>query len=190
MLERVVRSKRRGLDASRVVLGVVDGLPGLEATFKKEFSKAEVQRCQVHVARNVLANVPRKLQREVAPGLRSIFYAPSREQALAGFETLREQREKEIPSTIACLEKSLDSCLTFFNFSKEEWISLRTSNIIERLNKEFKRCTKTMEIVAEEVACYRLLAFSSLKMGLHWRSNPVGKVRQNLSFFKKFTQTS
>ena len=34
-----------------------------------------------------------------------------------------------------------------------------------------------MEILAGESACYRLLAFISIKMELHWRSNPVGKVR-------------
>jgi hypothetical protein len=37
-------------------------------------------------------------------------------------------------------------------------------------------------------ARYKLLALISLKMGLHWRANPVGKVRLNLPFFKKFTQ--
>jgi putative transposase len=43
-----------------------------------------------------------------------------------------------------------------------------------------------MEIVAGEIACYRILAYISLKMEMHWRSNPVGKVRKNLSFFKEF----
>ena len=52
-----------------------------------------------------------------------------------------------------------------------------------------------MEIPAGEAACYRTLAFVSLKMELHWRSNPVGKVNKNLPFFKKlannnFTQKS
>ena len=61
----------------------------------------------------------------------------------------------------------------------------RTKNIIKRLNKEFKRRTKPMEIVAGEQACYTLLAFISIKMELHWRSNPIGKVRKNLPFFKE-----
>jgi putative transposase len=43
-----------------------------------------------------------------------------------------------------------------------------------------------MEILPGEAACYRLLAFISLKMELHWRSNPVGKVRKNLPFFHEF----
>jgi putative transposase len=91
-------------------------------------------------------------------------------------------------AAVACLERSLGSCLTFFHFPAEHWVSLRTTNIIKRLNQEFKRCTKPMKIVAGELSCYRLLAFISLKMELHWSANAVGKVRLNLPFFKKFTQ--
>jgi len=46
----------------------------------------------------------------------------------------------------------------FFRFPSEEWISPRTTLIIERLNKEFRRRTKVMEIVAGEITCYRILA--------------------------------
>lgn len=182
--------KRRGLEGSQILLGIMDGLPGLEKVFKEEFPNARIQRCQVHVARNVLAKVPQKLKETVADGLRSIFYASSEEKARGFFEELKGRWERAVPSAIHCLGQSLDSCLTFFKFPREEWISLRTTNIIERLNKEFKRRTKPMEIVAGEAACYRLLAFISLKMELHWRSNPVGKVRANLPFYNNFTQIS
>ena len=187
--------KTRGLNPQGVTLGIMDGLPGLETVFKEEFPKAKVQRCQVHVARNVLAKVPKKIKKEVADDMRSIFYASSKEKAMEFFEEFREKWQDTIPSAVACLERSINSCLTFFSFPEEEWISLRTTNIIERLNKEFKRRTKPMEIVAGETACYRLLAFISLRMELHWRSNPIGKVRKNLPLFKeltfqKFTQKS
>jgi len=172
--------KRRGLDRQTVTLGIMDGLSGLEKVFREEFSRGKVQRCQVHVARNVLAKVPRKLKQEVADDIRSIFYASSREKALELSTQFTECWQKEVPSAVRCLQNSLDSCLTFFDFPEEEWISLRTTNVIERLNKEFKRRTKPMEIVAGENACYTLLAFISIKMEIHWRSNPVGKVRYNL----------
>jgi putative transposase len=185
--------KRRGLDGSNMVLGVMDGLPGLEKVFKGEFPKAKVQRCQVHVTRNVLAKVPKKLKEAVADDLRSIFYASSKHKAMEFFDIFREKWQQHLPSAVKCLENSIEACLTFFICPEEEWISLRTTNIIERLNKEFKRRTKPMEIVAGENACYTLLAFICLKMELHWRSNPIGKVRKNLPFLKeredkKFTQ--
>lgn len=180
--------KRRGLNGSGVKLGIMDGLSGLEKVFKEEFSNAKVQRCQVHVSRNVIAKVPRKLKKEVADDLRSIFYASTKKKAAIFHKTFRKKWNKEIPSAVKSLEQSIDSCLTFFQFPEEEWTSLRTSNIIERLNKEFKRRTKSMEIVAGENACYRLLTFISLKMELGWRANAVGKVRPNLPLYQIYTK--
>jgi len=180
--------KSRGLDGSAVRLGIMDGLAGLEKVFEEEFPTAKVQRCQVHVARNVLAKVPHKVKKEVADDLRSIFYASSKEKSKGFYRSFQEKWDKEIPSAVKSLTQALDACLTFFNFPEEEWISLRTTNIIERLNKEFKRRTKSMEIVAGENACYRLLAFISLKMELSWRSNPIGKVRPNLPLYQIYTK--
>jgi putative transposase len=177
--------KTRGLDGSKILLGVMDGLPGLEKVFKEEFRKAKIQRCQVHVANNVLAKVPKKLKKAVADDLRSIFYASSKEKAMEFFFLFKEKWHKELPSAVKCLANSITACLAFFICPEEEWISLRTTNVIERLNKEFKRRTKSMEIVAGENACYMLLAFISLKMEVHWRSSPIGKVRKNLPFFKE-----
>jgi len=168
--------KRRGLRSELVKLGVMDGLPALEKVFREEFTKAEVQRCQVHVARNVLAKVPAKLKKEVASDLRSIFYALSKREAMELFQVFQDKWQQVIPSAVRCLATSIDSSLTFFKYPPEEWISLRTTNIIERLNKEFKRRTKVMEIVAGEKACYNLLAFICLKMELHWRRSPMGRV--------------
>jgi putative transposase len=127
--------------------------------------------------------------------MRTIFYASSKEKAKEFFVQFKEHWEKEVPSAVKCLENSLESCLTFFKFPPEEWQALRTTNIIERLNKEFKGRTKSMEIVAGENACYRLLAFISLKMEVHWKRNPIGKVAYNLPIFQRvplldFTQNA
>lgn len=180
--------KRRGLDPSGVKLGIMDGLPGLEKVFEEEFPKARVQHCQVHVSRNVLAKVPRKLKKTIADELRSIFYASSRKKALEFFEQFKAMWEREIPSAVKCLERSLEACLTYLEFPEEEWISLRTTNAIERLNKEFKRRTKPMEILAGERSCYTLLAFICLKMEVTWQSKPIGKAGRYLPSIKKLTQ--
>lgn len=143
-------------DASTVLPGITDGLPGLDKVFIEEFPKANVQRCQIHVARNVLAKVPNKLRKDVADDLRSIFYASSKDKATDFYKSFYEKWEKEIPSAVKSLSQSVNCCLTFFSFPKEDWISLRTTNIIERLNKEFKRRTKPMEIVVPVTDCWLL----------------------------------
>jgi len=163
----------------------MDGLPGLERVFVEEFVNAKVQRCQIHVARNVLAKVPRKLKKTVSDEVRSIFYASSKSKALKFFEEFKSRWSNELPSAVKCLENSLDACLTYLQFPEEEWICLRTTNVIERVNKEFKRRTKPMEIVAGERSCYTLLAFVCLRMELRWRSKPIGNVAKNLPFFKE-----
>lgn len=180
--------KRRGLDGSTVALGIMDGLSGLEKVFVEEFPKAKVQRCQLHVARNVLAKVPRKLKKAIADEIRSIFYASSRKKAMEFFQQFKARWENDLPSAVRCLENSLDACLTYLAFPEEEWICLRTTNVIERLNKEFKRRTKPMEILAGERSCYNLLAFVCLKMETTWRSKPIGKVPTNLPFFKRLAE--
>lgn len=182
--------KSRGLDKNNVQLGIMDGLQGLEKVFSEEFPKAKAQRCQVHVARNILCKVPRKLKQEVADDIRSVFYAKSRVKAGMFLKEFKEKWCRDIPSAVKCLEGSIDSTLRYLEFPEDEWVALRTTNPIERLNKEFKRRTKTMEIVASEASCYNLLAVISLRMEVFWQRHPI-TFQKALPWFKsrdEFTQ--
>ena len=96
--------KSRGLDSGKVTLGMMDGLAGLETIFREEFPQAKVQRCKVHVARNVLAKVLKKFKQKMAEDLRSIFYAPSQEKAWECFEGFRHKWQKSTPSAVECLK--------------------------------------------------------------------------------------
>ena len=175
--------KSRGLDKGTIQLGIMDGLSGLESVFKEEFPNASVQRCQVHLAKNVLTKCPRHVRKEVADGLRSIFYASSQKKARRFFTEFEKRWESELPSAVKCLRNNIESALTFYKFPKEEWLSLRTTNPIERLDKEFKRRTKSMEIVGGEASCYNLLAVIALKMEAHWKKNPI-HFQRSLPWFK------
>lgn len=180
--------KHRGLEGTKVQLGIMDGLSGLMSVFKEEFSHAKVQRCQVHVSRNVLCKVPQKQKREVSDKLRDIFYASSRKKAKENFDAFVTDFETSLPSAVKCLSQVIEECLTYYSFPSEEWRSLRTTNLIERVNKEFKRRTKPMEILAGEASAYRLLCFIALKMELGWKKCPIDKDISPLLEAKKFTQ--
>jgi len=180
--------KERGLNPEGIELGIMDGLSGLEKVFEEEFPKAKIQRCQVHVQRNVLAKVPRKRKQEVADRIRDIFYAESRTRARENYKRFYEEYQKEFPSAVRSLSGAIDRCLTFYSFPQEEWISLRTTNAIERVNKEFKRRTKPMEVLAGEQSAYTILSFVALKLEQSWKSAPLGK--NNLPVLKSFTQNS
>lgn len=180
--------KNRGLNKELVELGIMDGLSGLEKVFSEEFPKAKIQRCQVHVARNVLCKVDKKSKTEVADSLRDIFYAGTKEKAVENFQLFVTKYEHSQPSAVATLSRSIEQCLTFYSFPKEEWISLRTTNVIERVNKEFKRRTKPMEILAGEKSTYQLLSFIALKMELGWRTMPIFR-KPTLPTISKFTHS-
>lgn len=179
--------KVRGLDFSRVQLGVMDGLPGLMSVFKEEFSNARVQRCQVHVARNVLCKVPKTAKKEVADSLRDVFYASSKKLAKENYNNFVTKYNNLYPSAVKSLSTVLEECLTFFSFPDEDWRSLRTSNLIERVNKEFKRRTKPMEIMAGEASMYRILGFVCLKIEATWKTFPYRKSLDDQDL-EKFTQ--
>jgi putative transposase len=112
--------KRRRLEGSVVTLGIMDGLAGLERVFIEEFLNAKVQRCQLHVARNVLAKVPRKLNQIIGDEIRSIFYASSKKKALEVFQQFKARWQKEMPSSVKCLENSHEACLTYLHFPEEK----------------------------------------------------------------------
>jgi Transposase and inactivated derivatives len=178
--------KQRGLKASEVKLGIMDGLQGLESVFCEEFQNARVQRCIVHVMRNVITKAPRTSRQEVTDSLRDIFYAEDRKTAMVRVDDFVKKYDGVIPSAVASLKRAIKPCLTFFDFPKEEWTALRTTNAIERVNKEFKRRTKPMEILASEKSAYLILSFVAYKMEQNWKSAPFGK--SNLPTLKNFTQ--
>jgi molybdate transport system substrate-binding protein len=79
--------KERGLDSSAVLLGIMDGLPGLGTAFTEAFLRARVARCWVHKARNVFPRVPKRFQSEFKVGWDAVQYAESGEAARAAADT-------------------------------------------------------------------------------------------------------
>ena len=159
--------KARGLNASKVRLGVMDGLPGLEKLFKSEFPNAVTQRCWFHALGNALAKAPARFREAFKAQAHKVMYASSENDARVAFTTLQELMAGEADRAISCLEKDLDSLLTFFKFDRSLWVALRTTNAIETINRQFKRRTKGMDTMGESTL-ESVLAFTALKIELGW----------------------
>jgi len=86
---------KRGVQ--EVLLGVFDGLPGLEEAFKAVYPKTDVQRCVVHKIRNTLSRVRKKDQLEMAEDLKLIFCAPNKEIALQMFQQFESKWSSKYP---------------------------------------------------------------------------------------------
>ena len=164
--------KSRGLDSSKVQIGIMDGLPGLEKVFREEFPKAVTARCWVHALKNTLNKCPQRLREAFKMLADKIMYASSQSAARVAFADLKKQMKTDAQRAINCLEKDLESLLVHYTFDKSYWRTLRTTNPIERINKELKRRTKSMESVGE-ARLEVIAAFTALRMEMNWRRNKV-----------------
>ena len=174
--ETVFRSLlERGLSAEAVELGILDGLPGLESLFKRFFSRAQTQRCQKHAKANACRQVRKAEREEFSKDLNKVFYAANEAAARTAFFAVKDRWGKLFPSAVGRIEKDLDSLLTFFQFDATYWTVLRTTNPIERLNKEFKRRTRAMEVTGGEISTYRCLAYVAQTMEYRWSFHPLSQ---------------
>lgn len=167
-----VTLKERGLDASAVQLGIMDGLPGLAEAFLEAFPKARVGRCWVHKLGNVLPLVPRRYQAEFKRDWDKVAYAGGRSEAEASFAALKDRWLSIAGDAVARFGKDLGTLLCHYDFPREHWSALRTTNPIERVNKEFKRRSKSMEQMSAD-GLKALLAFTALRLEFGWSTTPI-----------------
>ena len=166
---------QRGLDSDSVELGIMDGLPGLEGVFKRFFKRAQAQRCQKHAKANACQRVRKKEREAFSKDLNKVFYAASESAARVAFFSLKESWGRLFPTAVQIIERDLDAMLTFFQFDATYWTVLRTTNPIERLNKEFKRRTKAMEVTGGETSTYRCLCYVAQTMEYRWSFHPLSQ---------------
>lgn len=164
--------KRRGLDAKAVRIGIMDGLPGLEKLFREEFPESVTARCWLHALRNTTAKTPARLREAFKALAQKVMYASSEDAARTAFSALKRTMGGDAQRAVQCLEKDLDSLLVHYRFDKRHWRALKTTNAIERLNKEFKRRTKSMETLGEGTLM-AVVAFTALRLEMGWRMHAV-----------------
>lgn len=122
--------KRRGLNAPRLVIG--DGNMGIWGGLRNIYPEAREQRCWNHKMRNVLDKLPKKLQPDAKLRVRRIVYAPSMREAereKARFQNWCRERGQE--RSASTLNRDWDQMITFFNYPKEHWRHIRTTNPVE-----------------------------------------------------------
>jgi putative transposase len=175
---------KRGLNASAVRIGIMDGLPGLETAFKETFTNAVTGRCWVHALKNSLAKIPERLRAPFHEGAGRVMYASSENAARLAFKELKLEMGKDGQRAVHCLEKDLESLLVHYRFDQSLWRSLRSTNPVERVNKELKRRVKSMETIGERTLTV-LVAFTAMRLEYGWRKFPVNSPQfANLKYFK------
>jgi len=163
--------KDRGMHGVKLVIS--DDHTGLGAARRAVLGSVPWQRCQFHLQQNAGAYVPRQAMRaEVAADIRAMFNAPDRKTAEQFLQAAIQKYAVSAPRLSAWLEENLAEGFTVFAFPLEHRRIIRTTNSLERINKEIRRRTRVVGIFPNEASCLRLVSALLMETSEEWQ---IGK---------------
>jgi transposase-like protein len=171
--------KTRGLKDPLLVCS--DGNPGVINAIDSNFPTSYRQRCLKHRMDNILDTVPVDEQNDIQERLHQIFYgSTSLEQAKGFIKNFKKEFGKRFPTTVERLTEDLDQCLTFFLFPALHWKRIRTSNKLERLNRELRRRLDVIGRHPDESGCLSLIYAVAKKYAAQQRGFSVDDLTKEL----------
>ena len=162
---------RRG--AQEVLLGVFDGLPGLDDAFRETYPKADVQHCIVHKVRATFPKIRVQHKADFLDDLKTIYNALDHDLALAAFDTVKEKWNKLYPKEIKSWEQQLPTLLTFYKFPSLIKEAIYTSNPIERMNKEIRKRLKPMNSLTNMDAAEKIVYLEAIDYNERWANRAI-----------------
>ena len=163
--------KERGLNGVQLVTS--DDHEGLGAARRAVLGSIPWQRCQFHLQQNAGSYVPRQSMRmEVAADIRAMFNASDRKTAEELLQAAVQKYATSAPKLSAWMEENLEEGFTVFEFPLEYRRSLRTTNSLERVNKEIRRRTRVVSVFPNEASCLRLVSALLMEISEEWQ---IGK---------------
>jgi putative transposase len=163
--------KDRGMNGVKLV--VSDDHQGLGAARRAVLGSIPWQRCHFHLQQNAGAYVPKQNMRaQVAADIRSMFNAPDRKNAEEFLQAAIQKYAVSAPRLSAWLEENLSEGFTVFDFPIEHRKVIRTTNSLERINKEIRRRTRVVGVFPNEASCLRLISALLMEISEEWQ---IGK---------------
>lgn len=160
----VTELQRRGLAAPRLL--VVDGHAGLRKALEG-WPGVQVQRCARHKLVNLTEHCPVHARAEMKRDYRRIINAADGLAGRKAYDAFVTKWSTLCPAVARSIEEAGPELLTFYEFPKSMWRSLRTTNPLEVVNREFRRRTKTQASFGTEQAAltllYGLVAFGQIR---------------------------
>ena len=147
--------KKRGLKGLLMITS--DAHEGIRDAMNKVFPNVPWQRCQFHFSKNIADNAPKKYQAGIRAELNEMFNCQSLEDARNVRDRILDDYRDVAESAMNCLEEGFESAMTIMALPKHLRRYYRTSNHIERLNKELKRRSKVIGIFPSEDSLLRLM---------------------------------
>jgi transposase-like protein len=156
----------RGL--SGVKLLVADGHAGLAKAARKLLPEVPLQRCYVHLARNVLAKAPHRLRARLGKEVSEVFKATSPADAKTRLQRLHGGLGKQVPEAMVILDAGFAAATHYFKFPQPHWLRVRSTNGLERLNGEVKRRTRAVGAFPDRASALRLVTAVAVRTTEIW----------------------
>jgi transposase-like protein len=164
--------QERGLHGIKLI--ICDDHTGLKAARQARFAGVPWQRCQFHLQQNAGHYVPRvEMRSDLAADLRAVFDAPDRAEADHRLEMAVRKYEKSAPKLTTWLSDNVPDGLAVFALPAAHRRRLRTSNLLERLNKEIKRRTRVATLFPNEAALLRLVSAVLMEISEEWETEKI-----------------
>lgn len=158
--------KNRGVED--ILMFCVDGLTGLKEAINSAFPKSEIQRCIIHQLRNSFKYVSYKDIKVFAKDFKEVYTAASEEKALDKLYDLKDKWGKQYPYAIRNWENNWDVLSPFFKYTEEVRKIIYTTNIIEGLNRQFRKVTKSKSSFPSDAALEKMLYLASMNIMKKW----------------------
>jgi transposase-like protein len=155
----------RGLGGVQLV--VSDAHAGLKKAIAQVLG-CPWQRCTVHFLREALGHARREQQPMLAALLRPLFNADGGEQARELVGEALEPLRKPLPKVATLLEEAEEDLLAFYTFPRDHWAKLRSTNPLERVNREIGRRTDVVGIFPNDRSLIRLAASVVIEQNDEW----------------------
>ena len=165
-LEVFRKLEERGLHKPKLIIS--DAHKGLVSAIHENFTQVLWQRCKVHFMRNILSHIPHKSKNHFAAQLKEIWLAPTKELALKRAKQLIDEYETKFSKAIEILEAGLESSLSFYSFPDIDHRKLSSTNMLERLNREIRRRTRSINIFPSQESYLRLVCSFLIEYSEDW----------------------
>ena len=158
--------KNRGI--KDVYVFCVDGLNGFREAINSVFTNSQIQRCIIHQIRSSTRYVSYKDIKAVMADLKKAYQAINEDETLSALIEFKENWQKSYPSCVRSWEDNWDILSTFFAYPAEVRKIIYTTNIIEGLNRQFRKITKNKPSFTNDDSLRKILYLASKNIVEHW----------------------
>lgn len=159
----------RGMRGVKLV--VSDDHAGLKAARSATLSGIPWQRCQFHTIRNAMVHAPKvSMRAEISQDLKRVFDADDDQEATRRLRQMTARYQKSAPALANWLEENVPEALTVLGCPPPHRRRLRTTNSLERLNREIKRRTRVATLFPNEASLLRLVSAVLSEISDEWET--------------------